>query len=69
MWSRFDMQKAPPDILISNYSMIRLMLGRDYEKEMLDKTKEWLEIEGNKFTLVLDESILIEELRVPKFHI
>lgn len=55
MWSRFDMQKAPPDILISNYSMIRLMLGRDHEKEMLDKTKEWLEIEGNKFTLVLDE--------------
>ena len=44
------------------------MLGRDYEKEMLDKTKEWLEIEGNKFTLVLDE-LLIEELRVPKFHI
>ena len=41
MWSRFDMQKAPPDILISNYSMIRLMLGRDHEKEMLDKTKEW----------------------------
>ena len=35
--------------------MIRLMLGRDHEKEMLDKTKEWLEIEGNKFTLVLDE--------------
>lgn len=55
MWSRFDMQKAPPDILISNYSMIRLMLGRDHEKEMLDKTREWLKIEGNKFTLVLDE--------------
>ena len=55
MWSRFDMQKAPPDISISNYSMIRLITGCDYEKEMLDKTKEWLEIEGNKFTLVLDE--------------
>ena len=55
MWSRFDMQVSPPDILITNYSMMRVMLGRDNEQEMLEKTKEWLAEEGNKFTLVLDE--------------
>lgn len=55
MWSRFDMQISPPDILITNYSMMRVMLGRENEQEMLEKTREWLKEDGNKFTLVLDE--------------
>ena len=28
MWSRWDMQDAPPDILITNYSMLNIMLMR-----------------------------------------
>ena len=29
MWSRWDMQEAPPDILITNYSMLNIMLMSD----------------------------------------
>ena len=32
MWSRWDMQDAPPDILITNYSMLNIMLMRDIER-------------------------------------
>ena len=31
MWSRWDMQDAPPDVLITNYSMLNIMLMRDIE--------------------------------------
>jgi Lhr-like helicase len=55
MRSRWDMQKYPPDILITNYSMLNVMLRRDLEQEMLDKTRQWLEREESKFTLVVDE--------------
>ena len=55
MWSKPDMQYNPPDILISNYSMLNVMLSRDYESNMLNQTKVWLEQDGNKFTLMLDE--------------
>ena len=55
MWSRFDMQDAPPDILITNYTMMRIMLGRPFEEKIINNTKKWLEKEGTKFTLMLDE--------------
>jgi Lhr-like helicase len=42
MRSRFDMQVAPPDILITNYSMLSIMLMRDIDKGIFDKTKQWL---------------------------
>ena len=29
MWSRWDMQENPPDILITNYSMLNIMLMRE----------------------------------------
>ena len=35
--------------------MLNAMLSRDYESNMLNQTKEWLEQDGNKFTLMLDE--------------
>ena len=35
--------------------MLNVMLSRDYESNMLNQTKEWLEQDGNKFTLMLDE--------------
>jgi DEAD/DEAH box helicase domain-containing protein len=55
MWSRWDMQEAPPDILITNYSMLNIMLMRDIEAPIFDMTRLWLEDEANVFHLVIDE--------------
>lgn len=45
MRSRFDMQVAPPDILITNYSMLSIMLMRDIDKGVFDETRSWLTCE------------------------
>jgi DEAD/DEAH box helicase domain-containing protein len=56
MWSRWDMQLTPPDILITNYSMLNIMLMRDVEQSMFEKTRQWLQNDPeNTFTLVVDE--------------
>ena len=55
MWSRWDMQDYPPDILITNYSMLNIMLTRDLEQPIFEKTKEWLEEPDSVFHLVVDE--------------
>ena len=56
MWSRWDMQDTPPDILITNYSMLNIMLMRSIESEIFDKTRAWLESDPtNKFFLIVDE--------------
>jgi DEAD/DEAH box helicase domain-containing protein len=56
MWSRWDMQEAPPDILVTNYSMLNIMLMRDIEAPVFDMTRAWLEAdESNVFHLVVDE--------------
>ncbi|RXZ68299.1 DEAD/DEAH box helicase [Agromyces albus] len=56
MNSRWDMQLDPPDILISNYSMLSIMLGRDDEQGLLDATRAWVEESSDHvFTLVVDE--------------
>ena len=56
MWSRWDMQEAPPDILITNYSMLNIMLMRDAEVPIFERTAEWLEAsEEHIFHLVVDE--------------
>ena len=56
MWSRWDMQGAPPDILITNYSMLNIMLMRDAEASIFDLTAEWLRSSGEHvFHLVVDE--------------
>ncbi len=56
MRSRFDMQVAPPDIMITNYSMLSIMLMRDIDKGIFDETKQWLEeSENNIFHLIIDE--------------
>lgn len=56
MWSRWDMQKTPPDILITNYSMLNIMLMRDLESDIWAQTKQWLESDSrNVFHLVIDE--------------
>lgn len=55
MRSRWDMQDAPPDILITNISMLSIMLGRDEETEIWKRTKDWLALPESVFTLVIDE--------------
>lgn len=56
MWCRWDMQDSPPDILITNYSMLNIMLMRDIENVIFNKTREWLQAStDNVFHLVVDE--------------
>ncbi|MBI4502885.1 MAG: DEAD/DEAH box helicase [Gemmatimonadetes bacterium] len=56
MWSRWDMQDTPPDILITNYSMLNIMLMRSVEDGVFDRTAQWLEADNrNVFHLVVDE--------------
>lgn len=55
--TRFEMQKCPPDILITNYSMLEYMLMRKREANIWDKTKEWLDVSSdNRLLIVLDEA-------------
>lgn len=55
-WDRWTMQKTPPDILITNYSMLNIMLMRKHEQNIFDKTKEWLQSDPNNiFHLIIDE--------------
>ena len=55
MWSRWDMRDHPPDIFITNYSMLNIMLTRDLEQPIFEKTKEWLKKEDSVFHLIVDE--------------
>ena len=41
-WDRWTMQEAPPDILVTNYSMLNIMLMRGIESPIFTKTREWL---------------------------
>jgi ATP-dependent helicase YprA (DUF1998 family) len=55
--TRFEMQKCPPDILITNYSMLEYMLMRQRESDIWGSTKKWLdESEENRLLIVLDEA-------------
>lgn len=57
LYTRGEMQKICPDILITNYSMLEYMLMRPIEADIWDKTIKWLEIsEENKLLLVIDEA-------------
>ena len=42
MRSRWDMQDFPPDILITNFSMLSIMLMREEDEQIFNKTKSWL---------------------------
>lgn len=56
MLTRWDMQITPPDILITNFSMLSVMLGREDEQNMFALTRQWLEESPeHKFTLIVDE--------------
>ena len=53
--SRWDAQDAPPDVLITNFSMLGIMLMRDADASIFEKTKAWLEQEDSVFHLIIDE--------------
>src|SRR5690606_32068812 len=66
MFHRWEMQATPPDILITNISMLSIMLMRNKapdlnndraDAEIFEKTKAWLakDRENNIFQLVIDE--------------
>lgn len=58
--SRWDMQLTPPDILVTNASMLSTMLAREVESSIFNETKNWLNINPDaQFFLVLDELHLI----------
>jgi hypothetical protein len=60
MVARWDMQAAPPDILVTNPSMLGAMLSREIEDGIFDKTREWLENDPvSYFFLIFDELHLI----------
>lgn len=56
MVSRWDMQKSPPDILITNTSMLSTMLVREIDEPIFAETRRWLESDPDSyFYLVIDE--------------
>ena len=56
LMSRWDMVVTPPDVLVTNYSMLNAMLMRDVEEPMFQATRDWLASDrSNVFTIVVDE--------------
>src|SRR5699024_1960165 len=42
MLLRWDMVEDPPDVLVTNYSMLNAMLMREHEEKMFELTRQWL---------------------------
>jgi len=58
--TRWDIQRTPPDILVTNSSMLNAMLAREVEEPILDQTRAWLESSDDSyFFLVIDELHLV----------
>lgn len=55
MRCRWDMQDAPPDVMITNQSMLSVMLMRDADSPIFDSTRDWLQRDGSVFHLIVDE--------------
>lgn len=54
--TRWDMVAAPPDILVTNYSMLNVILMREREEPLFKATADWLQADrSHVFTLVIDE--------------
>jgi DEAD/DEAH box helicase domain-containing protein len=55
-WDRWSIQDQPPDVLVTNYSMLNIMLMRAIEAGIFAETREWLEADRSRvFHLVVDE--------------
>jgi len=57
--TRHEVQEAPPDVLVTNYSMLEYMLMRPLERPIFDCTREWLQANPDeRILLVIDEAHL-----------
>ncbi|WP_433435408.1 DEAD/DEAH box helicase [Nonomuraea sp. CA-141351] len=57
--TRHEVLEAPPDVLITNYSMLEYMLMRPLERPVFDATRAWLENNPDeRFLLIIDEAHL-----------
>lgn len=57
--TRHEVQENPPDLLVTNYSMLEYMLMRPIERGIFDATARWLhDNPQEKFLVVLDEAHL-----------
>ncbi len=55
--TRHEVQAAPPDILVTNYSMLEYMMMRPLERSIFDATRDWLAAHPQEnFLLVVDEA-------------
>lgn len=57
--TRHEVLAHPPDVLVTNYSMLEYMLMRPLERPIFDRTRSWLaENEDERLLLVVDEAHL-----------
>ena len=57
--TRHEVQAAPPDLLVTNYSMLEYMMMRPIERSIFDMTRAFLEASPHEtFLVVLDEAHL-----------
>jgi len=68
MRTRFDMQETPPDIMITNFSMLSIMLMRNIENSIFDKTKAWLNC-TTEFDAELSSEEKEQEKKERVFHL
>ncbi len=58
--SRWDIQETPPDILVTNQSILNAMLVREVDEPIIEETRKWITAHDDaRFYLVLDELHLI----------
>ena len=57
--TRHEVLQSPPDVLITNYSMLEYMMMRPLERPIFDQTRAWLAANpGERFLLIIDEAHL-----------
>lgn len=57
--TRHEVHASPPDVLVTNYSMLEYMLMRPLERPIFDRTRDWLrDNPEERFLLVIDEAHL-----------
>lgn len=55
--TRHEIQDHPPDLLVTNYSMLEYMMLRPLEAPIFQQTADWLASDkANQLTIVLDEA-------------
>ena len=57
LFTRHEVLDTPPDLLVTNYSMLEYMLMRPLERPVFDQTRAWLAANpGEQLLLVVDEA-------------